>query len=93
MAGSSGVRRMGSAALDLAFVAAGRFDGMVDDGIKLHDYAAGLCIVREAGGTVTDFEGREPTAGAIVAAMPQLHGWLLGQFAATTTAEAGAATA
>jgi myo-inositol-1(or 4)-monophosphatase len=80
MAEASGIRRMGSAALDLAYVAAGRLDGMVDDGIKLHDYAAGMCIVREAGGIVTDFVGQDPTAGAVVAAMPTVHAWLLDQY-------------
>lgn len=52
-----GVRRMGSAALDLAYVAAGRFDGYWEPGPKLWDVAAGLLLVEEAGGTVTDYAG------------------------------------
>lgn len=57
MAGSAGVRRSGSAALDLAYVAAGRFDGWWEKGIKPWDIAAGILLVREAGGVVTDYTG------------------------------------
>jgi myo-inositol-1(or 4)-monophosphatase len=53
------VRRFGSAALDLAWVAAGRYDGYWELGLKPWDVAAGLLIVREAGGTVTDPAGAE----------------------------------
>jgi myo-inositol-1(or 4)-monophosphatase len=52
-----GLRRMGSAAIDLAYVAAGRFDGFYEYNLKSWDMAAGVCLVREAGGTVTDFRG------------------------------------
>lgn len=51
------VRRTGSAALDMAYVAAGRFDGYWEEGIKPWDIAAGELIVREAGGMVTDYSG------------------------------------
>lgn len=54
-----GLRRMGSAALDLAYVAAGRLDGFYEVNLKAWDVAAGICIVREAGGVVQDFRGTE----------------------------------
>ncbi len=53
----AGVRRFGSAALDLAWVAAGRFDGYWESGLSYWDVAAGLLLVREAGGFVTDYRG------------------------------------
>ncbi|GIX34341.1 MAG: inositol monophosphatase [Lysobacteraceae bacterium] len=52
------VRRTGSAALDLAYVAAGRVDGYFEAGVKPWDIAAGMLLVREAGGRVCDFRGR-----------------------------------
>jgi len=55
---SHGVRRDGSAALDLCAVACGRFDGFWEFGLKPWDTAAGILLVREAGGVVTDFQGR-----------------------------------
>lgn len=55
--GSAGVRRAGAAALDLAYVAAGRFDGFWERGLKSWDMAAGVLLVQEAGGLVSDFEG------------------------------------
>jgi myo-inositol-1(or 4)-monophosphatase len=51
------IRRAGSAALDLAYVAAGRFDGYFEAGVKAWDIAAGVLLVREAGGRVSDFRG------------------------------------
>ena len=54
----AGIRRFGSAALDLAWVAAGRFDGFWESGLAPWDTAAGCLLVREAGGFVTDFRGR-----------------------------------
>lgn len=51
------VRRLGSAAIDLCWVAAGRFDGFYEHKLQAWDSAAGFLIVQEAGGTVTDFEG------------------------------------
>jgi len=54
----AGVRRFGSAALDLAWVAAGRYDGFWEDDLQPWDTAAGCLLVREAGGFVTDYRGR-----------------------------------
>jgi myo-inositol-1(or 4)-monophosphatase len=51
------VRRDGSAALDLAYVACGRFDGFWEDGLNPWDIAAGVVLIEEAGGTVSDFQG------------------------------------
>ncbi len=59
MPATAGVRRFGSAALDLAWVAAGRYDGYWELGLKAWDVAAGALIVREAGGTVTNPDGSE----------------------------------
>ena len=56
----SGLRRTGSATIDLAWVAAGRFDGYVEHGLGPWDIAAGMLLVREAGGYVTDTEGGQP---------------------------------
>ena len=56
----AGIRRFGAAALDLAWVAAGRYDGFWELGLKPWDMAAGLLIVREAGGYTTDPHGRRP---------------------------------
>ena len=55
----AGIRRFGAAALDLAWVAAGRFDGYWESGLKPWDVAAGMLLVREAGGYVTDFRGQD----------------------------------
>jgi myo-inositol-1(or 4)-monophosphatase len=72
---TAGVRRMGAAALDLAYVAAGRFDGYWETGISPWDVAAGVVLVREAGGFVTEIEGGpDPVySGSILAANPALH--------------------
>ena len=79
MAASSGVRRIGAASLDLAWVAAGRFDGFWERGLSLWDIAAGVILVREAGGFVSDFASRDKVleSGDIVAANPAIHGDLL----------------
>lgn len=71
----NGLRRFGSAALDLAWVAAGRYDGYWEFGIAPWDGAAGLILVREAGGTVTDPLGRDstPSMGLVVATNGTLH--------------------
>ena len=55
----SGVRRFGSAALDLAWVAAGRFDGFWEDDLDVWDTAAGVLLVKAAGGFVTDYRGSD----------------------------------
>jgi len=73
----AGVRRFGAAALDLAWVAAGRYDGYWELGVKKWDIAAGLVMVREAGGFVTDPDGGDPYAeGNVVAGNQALHGKL-----------------
>ncbi len=66
----AGIRRFGSAALDLAFVAAGRFDGFWERDLKPWDMAAGIVLVREAGGLVHDLDGGADmlTKGTILAA-------------------------
>ncbi len=72
---SHGVRRDGSAALDLASVAAGRFDGFWEFGLKPWDTAAGVLLVQEAGGTVSDLEGNPYTLGgkSILASNGLIH--------------------
>ena len=55
----AGIRRFGSAALDLAWVAAGRYDGFWESGLQPWDVAAGMILVKEAGGFVTDFRGQD----------------------------------
>ena len=76
MAGSSGVRRFGSAALDMAYVAAGRYEGFWEKGIKAWDIAAGIVLVREAGGKVTDYSGQQEMLdkGEVIAANLDIHG-------------------
>ena len=75
MAATSGVRRLGAAALDLAYVAAGRFDGFWEFGLFPWDVAAGLLLVKEAGGFVSDLSGRQTmmTSGDVLAANGHLH--------------------
>ncbi len=75
---SSGIRRAGSAALDLADVAAGRFDAFWELTLAPWDIAAGVVLIREAGGLVTTLDGSDDVlrAGAIVAGNPALHRWL-----------------
>ena len=72
---SHGVRRDGSAALDLCSVACGRFEGFWEFGLNSWDTAAGMLIVREAGGTVTDLEGGlyRPGASSILATNARIH--------------------
>jgi myo-inositol-1(or 4)-monophosphatase len=72
---SHGVRRDGSAALDLCSVACGRFEGFWEFGLHSWDTAAGMLIVREAGGTVTDLEGRpfRPGDKTILATNGRIH--------------------
>jgi myo-inositol-1(or 4)-monophosphatase len=71
----AGVRRTGSAALDLAFVAAGRFDAYWEHNLKPWDVAAGIVIVREAGGFVSDLNGGDRIfeTGGVLAANAHLH--------------------
>lgn len=76
---TAGVRRAGSAALDLADVACGRFDGFWELVLAPWDVAAGLLLVREAGGVVTDLVGSPstPSHSPVVAGNPDIHQWLL----------------
>lgn len=76
---TSRIRRTGSACLDLAYVAAGRFDAYWERGLKAWDKAAGSLIVREAGGYVSELDGgRNVVSGTgILAANPTLHAELL----------------
>ena len=76
---TAGVRRAGSAALDLADVACGRFDGFWELVLAPWDVAAGILLVREAGGIVTDIRGNHAQVkhGAYVAGNPQIHPWLV----------------
>ena len=75
MAVASGVRRMGSAALDLAYVAAGRYDGFWEFGLQPWDIAAGILLVREAGGYVGEIRGGADVlaTGNVLAANNQLN--------------------
>lgn len=79
MRGTAGVRRAGSAAVDLSNVACGRFDAFWELVLAPWDVAAGILIVREAGGIVTDLAGNPPSliAGSFVAGNPAMHAWLL----------------
>jgi myo-inositol-1(or 4)-monophosphatase len=75
MKDTAGIRRAGSAALDLAYVACGRLDGFWEIGLMPWDMAAGVLLVQEAGGMVTDFENGERIfeTGNVIAANPKLH--------------------
>jgi myo-inositol-1(or 4)-monophosphatase len=72
---SHGVRRDGSAALDLASVACGRFDGFWEFGLNAWDTAAGVLLVREAGGSVSDFHGEDYILGGpvVLATNSRIH--------------------
>jgi myo-inositol-1(or 4)-monophosphatase len=76
---TSGIRRPGAAALDLAWVAAGRFDGFWEMGLSPWDMAAGALLIREAGGLVGDFEGEDKflDSGRIVASNGKLFAAIL----------------
>ena len=75
----AGIRRMGAAALDLAYVAAGRLDGFWEDVLNPWDMAAGMLLIREAGGFVSDKSGGQDIfgTGAIVAGNEAIHGALI----------------
>jgi myo-inositol-1(or 4)-monophosphatase len=76
---ASGVRRPGAAALDLAYVACGRYDAFWEMGLSPWDMAAGALLIKEAGGLVSDFEGGEDylDKGQIVAGTPKVFSQLL----------------
>ena len=71
----AGIRRFGSASLDLAYVAAGRYEGFWEAGLSPWDIAAGILLVKEAGGYVSDLKGGTEMmkSGDIIAANDQLH--------------------
>src|SRR5690606_25259928 len=74
-----GVRRAGAAALDLAYVACGRVDGFFEVGLSPWDVAAGILLVREAGGRIGGWrdDGAEPLdSGRIIASNGRIHAWL-----------------
>ncbi|HEX2592117.1 MAG TPA: inositol monophosphatase family protein, partial [Rhizomicrobium sp.] len=79
LAVTAALRRFGAASLDLCFVAAGRFDAFWESGLSSWDMAAGLLIVKEAGGLVTDLHGGERPLqlGHILAGNEHLHPQLL----------------
>jgi myo-inositol-1(or 4)-monophosphatase len=78
MLNCSGVRRMGAASLDLAYVAAGRYDGFWERALAPWDMAAGIVLVREAGGTVSNAEGGDDIFGqsSIMAGNEMIYGQL-----------------
>lgn len=83
MNNTAGVRRLGSSALSVAYVACARLDGFFEDGLSLHDYGASALILKEAGGIVTGFTGGPVSEhGDVLAATPSLHTWLLQGFEA-----------
>jgi len=79
---AAGIRRMGAAALDLAYVAAGRFDAFWETGLAPWDVAAGLILVREAGGRISRTDGGEDVlnSGSVLASNDALHGRVLRLF-------------
>jgi myo-inositol-1(or 4)-monophosphatase len=88
---TAGIRRAGSAALDLSNLACGRFDGFWELVLAPWDIAAGILIVREAGGIVTDLDGATKTIshGSVVAGNPRMHAWLLQTVQTANYEEAG----
>jgi len=72
---TSGIRRTGSAAIDLAYLATGRLDGFWEVDLKAWDIAAGVLLVKEAGGVVTDFAFNDNylESGNVIAANPKMH--------------------
>jgi myo-inositol-1(or 4)-monophosphatase len=78
-----GVRRAGSAALDLAYVASGRLDGYYEKGLKPWDIAAGALLVSEAGGIIAEFNGESEYLhkGNIIAGSPKVFGQMIGLLA------------
>ncbi len=79
----AGIRRLGAAAVDMAYVACGRFDAYWEQSVSAWDIAAGVIIVEEAGGTVTDTLGRplDLAAGTVLASAPQHHSTLVAAIA------------
>jgi myo-inositol-1(or 4)-monophosphatase len=86
MGEAAGIRRMGAASLDLAYVAAGRFDGFWEDYLSPWDMAAAMLLIREAGGFVSDRDGGQDMfgTGTIVAGNETIHRALLKQIGPAT---------
>jgi len=84
-------RRFGSAALDLAWVAAGRYDAFWERGLSAWDIAAGILMIREAHGVATDLDGRDRMlqSGDILAANDTLHPKMLKLLKAATKSQVG----
>ena len=80
---TAGIRRPGAAALDLAYVAAGRLDGFWEFGLHLWDIAAGSLLVREAGGLISELQGKDDylESGNVIAGSPKVHDALKKLFA------------
>jgi len=87
---ASGIRRTGSAALDLAAVAAGQLDGFWELMLAPWDMAAGILLIREAGGLATDLAGNKPETrhAAVVAGNPAVYHWLMDLVAGAGNPEA-----
>lgn len=92
LADTSGIRRPGSAALDLAYVAAGRTDGFWELGLSPWDFAAGVLLIKEAGGMVTDLAGGERyfETGNLVAGGFKVHAAILNAIQSHLSAELNA---
>jgi myo-inositol-1(or 4)-monophosphatase len=90
----AGLRRPGSAALDLADVACGRFDAFWEFRLAAWDIAAGILLVRESGGIVTDLEGAPARVqhGPIVAGNPAMHAWMLKRLQAAASGQRAGTT-
>jgi myo-inositol-1(or 4)-monophosphatase len=71
----AGIRRCGAASIDLAWVASGRLDGFWEGGLNAWDMAAGIVLIREAGGFVSDLDGRDRMleTGGIMAGNENVH--------------------
>jgi len=84
---SHAVRRMGSTALSLAYVAAGRLEGFYEQNLKPWDIAGGILLVQEAGGKVSNFKGKKPelARGELVASNGRIHNEMLRHLKSQTT--------
>jgi myo-inositol-1(or 4)-monophosphatase len=83
---TQGVRRGGSAAIDLAYVACGRLDGYWERGLSVWDITAGIALVREAGGRVTAYDGSDlaVTSGRLLATNGLIHGAMVKELGGVT---------
>lgn len=90
-AATAGIRRPGAAALDLASVACGRFDAFWELELAPWDKAAGILLVREAGGLVTGDRGEDASVlkGGVIAGNPRMHAWLQSTIRSVDAAEPG----